>query len=107
MQFKSFAEFYPYYLAEHADRRCRAMHYIGSTFVVLILAYVIYSQQWWWLIAVPVVGYGFAWLGHFGFEHNKPATFKYPAYLLLGDWVMYGQFLLSLVGIKKKSKAEN
>jgi hypothetical protein len=104
VQFKSFAEFYPYYLKEHSDRRCRAMHYIGSTLVIAVLVYAIVAQQWLWLLAIPLVGYGFAWLGHFGFEHNKPATFKYPAYSLLGDWVMYGQFLLSLIGIKSGPK---
>ncbi len=93
MQFKSFKEFYPYYLAEHSDPRCRAMHYIGSTLVLALIAYVLVTAQWLYLWLVPVIGYGFAWLGHFGFEHNKPATFKYPAYSLLGDWVMYGQFL--------------
>jgi len=107
VQFNSFAEFYPYYLAEHSDPRCRAMHYIGSTLVLAVLAYAVFTQQWLWLFAIPVVGYGFAWLGHFGFEHNKPATFKYPAYSLLGDWVMYGLFLLRLIGVKTGSKASN
>lgn len=102
MQFKSFREFYPYYLAEHADARCRAMHYIGSTLVLAVLGYAMVTQHWMALIAIPFLGYGFAWLGHFGFEKNKPATFKYPAYSLLGDWVMYGEFLLSLMGIKRK-----
>lgn len=97
MQFNSFRDFYPYYLAEHSDKRCRALHYLGSTLVLLILACAIVTGQWWTLWLVPVVGYGFAWIGHFGFEHNKPATFKYPAYSLLGDWVMYGQFLKRLV----------
>ncbi|XDV10852.1 Mpo1-like protein [Pseudidiomarina sp. PP-1MA] len=103
VQFKSFAEFYPYYLAEHANPKCRAMHYIGSSLVLAVLAYVLITQQWWGLVLVPVIGYGFAWLGHFVFEHNKPATFKYPAYSLLGDWVMYGQFLQRLVGLKRQS----
>lgn len=106
MQFNSFREFYPYYLAEHADARCRAMHYIGSTLVLAVLVYAVISQQWLWLLAIPVIGYGFAWLGHFGFEKNKPATFKYPAYSLLGDWVMYGQFLLSLVGVKTQANRQ-
>lgn len=89
MQFKSFQEFYPYYLQEHSDKRCRMMHYIGSTLVIAVLVWAFVSLNFWWLLALPVIGYGFAWVGHFGFEHNKPATFKYPAYSLLGDWVMY------------------
>ncbi|MEH6492974.1 DUF962 domain-containing protein [Halopseudomonas sp.] len=87
-RFNNFAEFYPYYLSEHRDDRCRRLHYIGSTLVLLIVAYALFNQAWWWLLAVPLAGYGFAWVGHFFFEHNKPATFTYPFYSLLGDWVM-------------------
>lgn len=92
-QFKSFAEFYPYYLSEHRDPRCRQLHYAGSTLVLLLLVGLIWSGAWsyWWLLLLA--GYGFAWVGHFKFEHNKPATFKYPFYSLLGDWVMYKDFL--------------
>ncbi|UJJ32109.1 Mpo1-like protein [Halopseudomonas maritima] len=86
--FNSFAEFYPYYLSEHQNDSCRRLHYAGSTLVVLLLVYVLLSQAWLWLLALPLVGYGFAWVGHFFFEHNKPATFKYPLYSLMGDWVM-------------------
>ena len=89
MSYSSFKEFYPYYLQEHSDTRCRALHYIGSTLVLIVLIYALFSQNFWWLLAVPVIGYGFAWLGHFIFEKNKPATFKYPLYSLMGDWVMY------------------
>ena len=76
--FNSFAEFYPYYLSEHQNRTCRRLHLIGS----------IATAQWQWLWLLPVVGYGFAWVGHFFFEHNKPATFKHPLYSFIGDWVM-------------------
>lgn len=106
MHFNSFREFYPYYLAEHSDPRCRALHYIGSTLVLLILVLAVVSTPWWLLLA-PVVGYGFAWLGHFGFEHNKPATFKYPGYSLLGDWVMYKDFLAGLVGLPQSDAARH
>ncbi|MDX1704854.1 DUF962 domain-containing protein [Pseudidiomarina sp.] len=108
MQFNSFKEFYPYYLAEHADPRCRATHYIGSTLVLIVLAFALLTQQWVYLWLVPLLGYGFAWLGHFLFEHNKPATFKYPAYSLLGDWVMYRDFWLRLLGFRRQGadKAE-
>ncbi|MGI3130121.1 Mpo1-like protein [Halopseudomonas pachastrellae] len=86
--FNSFAEFYPYYLSEHQNDSCRRLHYAGSTLVILLLVYVLFSQAWLWLLALPLAGYGFAWVGHFFFEHNKPATFKYPLYSLMGDWVM-------------------
>lgn len=87
-RFSSFAEFYPYYLQEHSNDTCRRLHYIGSLLVLSILAYALSQQQWHLLWLMPVAGYGFAWIGHFVFEKNKPATFKYPLYSLLGDWVM-------------------
>lgn len=104
-QFKSFNEFYPYYLAEHSNSRCRAMHYVGSTLVLAVLLAAIVQGQWLWLLLAPVVGYGFAWLGHFGFEHNKPATFKNPWYSLLGDWVMYKDFWAGLIGFGESKAA--
>lgn len=87
-RYTSFAEFYPYYLQEHSNATCRRLHYAGSLLVLVILAYALASQQWLWLMAMPLAGYGFAWVGHFVFEKNRPATFQYPLYSLLGDWVM-------------------
>jgi len=92
-KFSSFAEFYPYYLSEHQNPMCRALHYIGSTLVIAVLLYALITQQWAWLWLLPVIGYGFAWVGHFAFEHNKPATFQYPFYSLAADWVMLKDFL--------------
>ena len=89
--YSSFAEFYPFYLSEHGNRACRRMHFVGSTLVLALIALAVISGQLRWLWLVPVVGYGFAWIGHFVFEKNRPATFKHPLYSLLGDWVMYGQ----------------
>lgn len=91
--FRSFSEFYPYYLSEHKDHVCRRLHYIGSTLVLTILVTLAITGLWgyWWLMLLA--GYGFAWIGHFKFEHNKPATFKYPFYSLAADWVMYKDFL--------------
>ena len=87
-RFTSFAEFYPYYLQEHSTDVCRRLHYVGSLLVLSILGYALFTQQWLWLLALPFAGYGFAWVGHFVFEKNKPATFKYPLYSFMGDWVM-------------------
>jgi hypothetical protein len=98
--FRSFSEFYPYYLSEHKDPVCRRLHYIGSTLVLAILATLVVTGLWgyWWLMLVA--GYGFAWVGHFKFEHNKPATFKYPFYSLAADWVMYKDFLTGQLELK-------
>ncbi|AOE64545.1 DUF962 domain-containing protein [Pseudomonas corrugata] len=92
-QFKSFADFYPYYLGEHSNSTCRRLHFIGTSLVILILVLAIAATAWWWLIALPVAGYGFAWVGHFFFEKNRPATFQHPLYSLLGDFVMYRDML--------------
>lgn len=91
--FDSFAEFYPYYLGEHRNATCRRLHFIGTTLVIGLVAYTIASASWGVLIALPFAGYGFAWAGHFFFEKNRPATFKYPLYSLIGDFAMYRDML--------------
>ena len=92
--YQSFAEFYPYYIAEHSNPVCRAFHYTGSMLVLVLIGFVLATQSWVWLWLVPLVGYGVAWIGHFVFERNRPATFKYPLYSLMGDWVMLKDFLM-------------
>ena len=92
--FNSFAEFYPFYLGEHRDPTCRRLHFVGSTCILLMLGYIISSGAWILMGTLPLMGYGFAWLGHFVFEKNSPATFKYPLYSLMGDWVMFKDILL-------------
>ena len=88
--FASFREFYPFYLGEHSNRTSRRLHVIGSTGVLVILGLVVAQVlSPWWLFAVPVCGYGFAWVGHFFFEKNRPATFQYPLWSLMGDWRMF------------------
>ncbi len=91
--FKSFQDFYPYYLSEHRNAACRRLHFIGSLLVLLIIGYVIVSQTWFLLWFIPLTGYGFAWIGHFFFEKNLPATFSHPLYSLMGDWVMFKDIL--------------
>jgi hypothetical protein len=91
--YSSFREFYPYYLSEHANSTCRRLHFVGSTLVLITLVAAIFTRHWAWLWLLPLLGYGFAWVGHFFFEKNRPATFKYPFYSFAGDWVMYVQML--------------
>ena len=92
-RYASFREFYPFYLSEHANRTCRRLHFVGTSLVVGSLLAAAVSRNAWWLALAPVAGYGFAWVGHFFFEHNRPATFTYPWYSLIGDWVMYRDML--------------
>ncbi|MEM6273320.1 MAG: DUF962 domain-containing protein [Bacteroidota bacterium] len=88
-KYKSLKEFYPYYLTEHADPVCRALHFIGTSGVFILPLIAIITQTWWLLALVPVAGYGFAWIGHALFERNKPATFTYPGWSLASDFIMY------------------
>ena len=88
-RFRNFAEFYPFYLSEHANRTSRRLHFVGTTGVIACLVTALVSGNAWWYLGAVVCGYGFAWVGHFFFERNRPATFKYPIYSFIGDWVMY------------------
>ncbi len=92
-EFRSFSEFYPFYLSQHSDRTCRRLHFAGTLMLGVVAVSAALTGSWNLLWLLPVVGYGFAWVGHFFFEHNKPATFKYPLYSLIGDFVMFRDML--------------
>jgi hypothetical protein len=87
-RFASFRDFYPYYLREHGNRISRRLHVIGTLFAILILVSSLVAARWALLLAVPIAGYAFAWIGHFFFERNSPATFRNPLYSLRGDLTM-------------------
>lgn len=99
-RFKSLREFYPYYLTEHSDPTCRLLHYIGTTLFLGMIVFAIIKPETWKFVAMPIVGYGFAWIGHFVFEKNKPATFQYPFYSLASDFIMFFHFLTGKVDAK-------
>ncbi len=92
-RYTTFRDFYSFYLTEHSNRTSRRLHVIGSTLVLAVLIGVLFTQYWMWLWLLPVLGYGFAWVGHFFFERNRPATFTYPMYSFIGDWVMWFQVI--------------
>jgi len=102
-RFSNFTAFYPYYLQEHKNPTCRLMHFIGSWLVLVLIAYSLISGRYIYLLGIPVIGYGFAWVGHFFYEHNRPATFKHPLYSLMGDWVMFKDILIGRVSLSKSS----
>jgi hypothetical protein len=93
--YRTLNEFYPFYLREHASRTSRRLHFVGtSTALVLVIAAVV-TQFWWLMLAALMQGYAFAWVGHFFFEHNKPATFTYPWLSFLGDFRLWWEILTS------------
>ena len=98
-RFTSFREFYPFYLQEHSNKTCRRLHFIGTSLVLALLVAVLITGNWVWLWAFPVIGYGFAWVGHYVYEKNRPATFKYPCYSFMGDFVMYKDIWLGRLSI--------
>ena len=97
--FANFAEFYPYYLEEHRNLVSRRLHFIGSLGVIGCIAMAIATGDWLWLPAAVVCGYGFASVGHFFFEKNRPATFRHPLYSLMGDWVMFKDICVGKISL--------
>ena len=87
--FRNFHDFYPFYLGEHANRTCRRLHFAGTTIAAALLIIAAVNRSVWLVAAAIVQGYAFAWVGHFFFEHNKPATFKHPLFSLMGDWRLW------------------
>ena len=92
-QFKSFTDFWPYYLSEHSKTATRALHSIGILTAIAFLLVAIALGKWFWLPLALVPGYGLAWIGHFFVEKNRPATFTYPLWSFIGDWKMLGLML--------------
>lgn len=95
--YANFADFYPFYLSEHSRLACRRLHFIGTSLVIGCLLAAAIMRNPWWLLGAPVCGYAFAWLGHFFFEHNRPATFSHPLYSLIGDFAMYRDMLIGRI----------
>lgn len=91
--YKTFWEFYPYYLTEHSNKTNRCLHFVGTAGVIGIFVWLLVTGNWRFLWLLPVCGYGFAWVGHFFVEKNRPATFTYPLYSLGSDFVMFWHIL--------------
>jgi hypothetical protein len=96
----SFEQFYPFYLNEHLNPICRLLHFIGTSIgLAFLIAALVFGSGV--LVVVGLVqGYAWAWVGHFVFEKNKPASFKQPLYSFMGDWVMWFQLLTGKIPFK-------
>jgi len=89
---KTYEDFWPYYVSEHRDPTCRRLHFVGTS---LVMAMATNPLLW---PALPVAGYGFAWVGHFFFEKNRPATFDYPLWSLRADFRMWHRIATGRMG---------
>jgi hypothetical protein len=99
----SFADFWPFYLREHARPGTRALHYAGTSLVVLIALAALVARSCWLLIALPIAGYAFAWTAHFAVERNRPATFAHPLWSLRADFRMWRLWLTGRLGPELRS----
>lgn len=87
-RFETYAEFWPYYLAEHSKPMTRVLHLIGTVLGTAMLVWSVLSANWFFIPLALMVGYGFAWISHFFIEKNKPATFKHPWWSFISDYRM-------------------
>ena len=94
----SYAEFWPFYLAEHSKRATRVFHYIGTMMIVVVVIIAVWTEAWWSLVFTLPALYALAWFSHFFIEHNKPATFTYPAWSLASDLRMSAFALTGRLG---------
>ncbi|MCB9092067.1 MAG: DUF962 domain-containing protein [Halobacteriovoraceae bacterium] len=92
-KYQTLKEFYPYYLSEHENKTNKTLHFIGTALALIVFSIVAFQGLWNWLPIVFVMGYLFAWIGHFFFEKNKPATFQYPLYSFICDFLMFFDIL--------------
>lgn len=97
-RYTSFAEFWPFYLREHSRPETRALHYAGTSLVVLLALGAVVTGTWWLLLVIPIAGYGFAWTSHAAIERNRPATFTYPLWSLRADFRMWRLWLTGRLG---------
>ena len=94
----TYPEFWRVYLAAHTDSRTRGLHYLGTGFGLAALVVAGLAGDWRWVLAAPIIGYAFAWLGHCVFERNRPATFGHPTWSLFSDFRMLGLFVTGRLG---------
>jgi hypothetical protein len=99
MRYRSFGEFYPFYLGEHSNRISRRLHFVGTSIALGLLIAAANQRSWGLVVLALVQGYALAWVGHFFFEHNRPATFRYPLWSFMGDWRMWWDVLRRRVSL--------
>ncbi|MBS0199388.1 MAG: DUF962 domain-containing protein [Proteobacteria bacterium] len=96
-RYRTLDEFYPFYLSQHQNHTCRRLHFAGTSIALALILYALASGRYGFLLLALVQGYAWAWIGHFFFEHNRPATFTYPLLSFAGDWKLWLDMLLGRI----------
>ncbi len=94
LNFHNFDDFYPFYISQHSKAWTKIFHFIGTGFFLGMLAFSVLDSLPIFVLWGVVGAYTFAWASHFFIEKNKPATFQYPFYSLLGDFKMFFELLI-------------
>ena len=100
LRIATYADFYRSYLREHSHPVCRLLHVLGTSLVLATLAYALAARAYWALLFMPVCGYGFAWVGHYFFEKNRPTTFRYPIWSFISDFRMFFAFISGRLSLR-------
>lgn len=101
---KNYQEFYQFYLSEHHNLVSRRLHVVGSSLGLFFLTKAVTKKKLRYIPMGLAAGYACAWLGHFGFEKNKPASFKQPIYSFISDWRMFSDVLRGRLSLTDHQK---
>jgi hypothetical protein len=93
MPIRDYHEFYRFYLTEHRNIMSRRLHVAGSSIGLYFFSKAIIQRKPKYFLYGLASGYACAWIGHFIFEKNKPASFKQPLYSFVSDWRMFADVL--------------
>lgn len=99
---KNYSEFYLFYLTEHRSMMSRRLHAAGSGFGIYFVSKAIRQRKPKYLLYGLLSGYACAWVGHFVFEKNKPASFKQPFYSFISDWRMLSDIVRGNLSLKDR-----
>lgn len=104
-KFRSYEEFFDFYLRQHSDAGNRRMQALG----LAVAAGALITRHYWYALLWIPLGYGFAWAGHFRLEKNRPATFGHPFWSFISDFRMLALMLTGRLNarIAKDSRSSN
>ena len=99
---QDYSTFYRFYLTEHRNIMSRRLHVVGSSIGLYCVSKAIRQKKAKYVLYGLLAGYACAWVGHFVFEKNKPASFKQPLYSFISDWKMFSDVVRGRLSLKDR-----